>query len=148
MKTANKTIPLQSKMTYDFINLTHEIKDFAETSGIQNGLLNIQILHTSAGLIINECDEPLLAKDIAHHLEQLAPQDRGYHHDNFEIRTVNVCNDECINGHAHCKAIMLPTNITLNLIDSVLQLGTYQKIFFIELDKSRDRKVQLHIIGE
>jgi secondary thiamine-phosphate synthase enzyme len=147
MKTANKTIPVQSKTTYDFVNLTDEIKDFVCTSGIQNGLLNIQILHTSAGLIINECDEPLLAKDIAHHLEQLAPQNRGYHHDNLEIRTVNVCNDECTNGHAHCKAIMLPTTITLNLIDGVLQLGTYQKIFFIELDNARNRKVQLHLIG-
>lgn len=148
MKSANKILHLKSKANYDFINLTDDVIKFVETSAMQNGLLNIQLLHTSAGLIINECDEPLLAKDIAHHLEQLAPQDRGYHHDNFEIRTVNVCDDECTNGHAHCKAILLPTSITLNLIDGVLQLGTYQKVFFIELDQARDRKVQLHLIGE
>ncbi|MDP1688553.1 MAG: secondary thiamine-phosphate synthase enzyme YjbQ [bacterium] len=148
MKSSNKTLHLKSKTNNEFINLTDDIIKFVRDSAMQNGLLNIQLLHTSAGLIINECDEPLLAKDIAHHLEQLAPKDRGYHHDNFEIRTVHMFEDEGVNGHSHCKAILLPSSITLNLINGVLQLGTYQKIFFIELDEARDRKVQLHLIGE
>jgi thiamine phosphate synthase YjbQ (UPF0047 family) len=81
-------------------------------------------------------------------LDRIAPRDAQYQHDDFGKRTVNVCNDECVNGHSHCKAISLPVNITLNLIDGRLQLGQWQRIMLVELDRSRPRKVQVHIIGE
>jgi len=61
---------------------------------------------------------------------------------------VNMCDDECVNGHSHCKAILLPTSVTLNIVDSKLQLGQWQRIFIRELDRSRPRKVQIQIIGE
>jgi thiamine phosphate synthase YjbQ (UPF0047 family) len=59
-----------------------------------------------------------------------------------------MCPDECANGRSHCKAIYLPVNITLNLINSEIQFGQWQKILVVELDKPRTRKVQIQIIGE
>jgi len=52
------------------------------------------------------------------------------------------------NGHSHCKAVHLPTSVTLNLIEGQMQLGTWQRIMFIELDRARDRKIQVQIFGE
>lgn len=147
MITAHKTLEFQTKDEFDFIDITDAIKSFVKESEIGNGLVNIQILHTSAGLILNE-NEPLLLKDIKNHLENLSPKTLSYNHDDMEKRTVNVCADECINGHSHCKAIHLPVNITLNLIQGDLQLGQWQRIFFVELDRSRPRKAQVQIIGE
>ncbi|MGC9031434.1 MAG: secondary thiamine-phosphate synthase enzyme YjbQ [Minisyncoccia bacterium] len=147
MKIKNKTIEFQTKSEYDFIDLTDQIKDFVKESEIENGLVNIQNFHTSSALIFNE-NEPLLLEDIKNNLEKLAPKDIKYNHDNFEIRTVNFCPGECPNGHSHCRAIYLLSTITLNLIEGKLQLGTYQRIMFVELDRSRPRKIQIQIIGE
>ena len=147
MKTANKTFIFQTKKLFEFIDITNQVNNFVKESKIKNGLVNIQILHTSAALILNE-NEPLLIEDIKRNLERIAPQSFTYQHDDFTKRTVNICEDECINGHSHCKAIHLLVNITLNLIDGKLQLGKWQRIMLVELDRNRPRKIQVQIIGE
>ena len=147
MKIINKTIKLDTTKEFDFIDLTDRIEDFVKQSGLKNGLVNIQTLHTTAPLMINE-NEPLLIEDIKKHLEKLSSKKLEYNHDNFKIRTVNMCSGECANGHSHCKTIHLPTSITLNLINNKLQLGQWQRILFWELDRARKRKVQIQILGE
>ena len=148
MDFANKILENQTQAKFDFIDLTEEIKKFVqEKAGIKNGLVNIQTFHTTTSLILNE-NEPLLIEDIKQSLENVAPESGEYNHDNFEIRTVNVCEGECANGHSHCKAARLPSNLTLNLIEGELQLGTWQRILFVELDRSRKRKVQIRVMGE
>lgn len=147
MKTANKTLEYQTKELFDFIDITEEVKNFVRESEIKNGLVNVQTFHTTTAIIVNE-NEPLLLEDIKKNLEKLAPKSIDYNHDNFEIRTVNMCSDECANGHSHCKAIYLAVNTTLNLIDNKIQLGQWQRIMFLELDRARPRKVQIQIIGD
>jgi len=146
MKVLNKTIEIQTNGLFDFIDITDKVKDFVKESQIKNGLVNVQILHTSAGLIVNE-NEPLLINDFKKNLEMFAPKISNYQHDNFSKRTVNLCKNECINGHSHCKAIRLLVNATLNLIEKEIQLGRWQRIFIVELDKSRKRKAQIQILG-
>lgn len=138
---------MQTKGVFDFSDITKDVESFVESSGITDGLVNVQTMHTTAMIILNE-NEPLLIEDIKKNLERTAPVDAGYSHDNFEIRTVNMCDDECDNGHSHCKAIHLTPNVTINLIDGKLQLGQWQSIIFIELDRSRPRKYQIQVIGE
>ncbi len=147
MKHLNKTLDYQTKGEFDFIDITDEVKNFVKGAGIQTGLVNIQIFHTTAALILNE-NEPLLLEDMKKNLENTASKNAGYKHDDFSIRTVNMCDDEHANGHAHCKAIRLPVNIILNIIDGEAQFGQWQRIFLLELDRSRKRKVQMLLIGE
>src|SRR3989344_4737708 len=147
MKTANKTIEIKTKDFFDFIDLTDEIKDFVRESQVKNGFGNIQTLHTTATILLQE-NEPLLLEDLKNHLERVAPKNLPYNHDDFDRRTVNLCDNECVNGHSHCKASTLPSNITVNLINGQIQLGQWQRILFLELDRARDRKVQIQILGE
>lgn len=147
MKHYNEEITLKTEKTYHFINLTEQVKEVVKKSEIKNGFINVQTLHTTTAIVVNE-DEPLLLKDIERHLERFAEQGINYHHDNFEVRTVNVCDGECANGHAHCKAVILPMHATLNLINGELQLGQWQQVFALELDRSRNRRIQILIIGE
>jgi len=147
MEIKNKTIEFKTSKTLDFIDITDKVEDFIKESEIKNGLVNIQILHTSAGLIVNE-NEPLLIEDFKKNIENIAKSTENYNHDDFDRRTVNMCNNECKNGHAHCKSIYFLVNATLNLIDKKLQLGQWQRVFLVELDKSRQRKIQIQIIGE
>ncbi len=147
MKIKNKTIKIDTKKCLEFFDLTDEIDDFIKESGIKNGLVNVQTMHTTAMIIMNE-NEPLLLDDIRDNLMELAPVDHEYNHDNFDVRTVNMCDDECANGHSHCKAIYLTPSNTINLIGGNLQLGTWQRILFVELDRARPRKIQVQIMGE
>lgn len=147
MKTSHKILEYQMKEKFHFEDITREVEGVVSESGIKNGLVNIQTFHTTTSLILNE-NEPLLIEDIKNNLENTAPSDTDYNHDNFEVRTVNMCDGECANGHSHCKAVRLPSNITLNLIEGELQLGTWQRVLFFELDRARKRKVQIHVLGE
>ncbi len=147
MKIDSVDFSFQTKNLFDFIDLTDQIKDFLSGTGINNGLVNIHCLHTSASLMLNE-NEPLLIEDMKNNLEATASKDDKYNHDNFDRRTVNMCPDECANGHSHCKAIHLPSSITLNFKGGKLQLGQWQRVFLVELDRSRPRKVQVQVIGE
>ena len=146
MKITNHIINLKTAATLDFIDITEKVREKIKEAGITNGVINIQSLHTTMAVIVNEA-EPLLIADMKELLEKLAPRTYKYAHDNFEIRTVNMCDDECANGHAHNKAIHLPTSTMMNIIKNDLQLGRWQRVFAIELDRSRPRQIALQIMG-
>jgi secondary thiamine-phosphate synthase enzyme len=142
----HRQIHLLTSETLEFIDLTDRIAEMVEDSAVRNGLVNIQTLHTTTAIIVNE-GEPLLIDDMKTLLERMAPQNDSYHHDYFSRRTVNMLPDEKANGHAHCKALFLRTSETINVIDGQLMLGRWQRIFFIELDRPRHRSVSVMIIG-
>jgi len=146
MLVKNKTIEIKSKECLQFVDITDQIEDFITEVKPNSGIVNVQSLHTTATIFMNE-NEPLLLEDIKKNLDQIASLETEYNHDNFDIRTVNMCDDECANGHSHCKALYLPSSVTINLIDGKLQLGTWQRILFVELDRSRERKIQIQIIS-
>ncbi len=147
MKIKNKIFHYETKKELDFLDITDEIKRFIKESKIQDGFINIQCMHTTATVILNE-NEPLLLKDMKKHLAKIAPKSLKYNHDNFKIRRVNMCKGECANGHSHCKALLMPVNVALNLIKGKLQAGIWQRIFLLELDRKRKRKIQVQIMGK
>lgn len=147
MKIINHIINLKTMATLDFIDVTDKIREKLKKSDVTDGVVNIQSLHTTMAIIVNEA-EPLLIADMKELLEKLAPRTYKYAHDNFEIRTVNMCDGECANGHSHNKALHLPTSTMLNITKKDIQLGQWQRIFAIELDRSRPRQIALQIIGE
>ena len=147
MKIKNHIISLATKSTLEFIDITDDILSAIKNSGIENGIVNIQSLHTTMAIIVNEA-EPLLIGDMKKMLERIAPEKIEYDHDNFEIRTVNMCDGECQNGHSHCKAILLSPAQLLNIADGKLQFGRWQRVFALELDRARPRQIALQIIGE
>jgi secondary thiamine-phosphate synthase enzyme len=144
----NKTLEYKTKGGLEFEDITDEIAKFVKASKVKNGMVNIQTLHTTNAVIVNE-NEPLLIEDMKNNFRELASEDKYYGHNDFEIRTVNMCGlEECKNGHSHCLAAYLPTSVVLNIIDGKLSVGQWQRIFFIELDHSRIRKVQIQVLGE
>lgn len=146
MKITNHIIKLSTSATLDFIDVTDKVKKIVKKNGIKNGIINIQSMHTTMSVIIQEA-EPLLLGDLKKTLEKVAPRTMKYMHDNFKIRTVNMNPNEPINGHSHCKAVFLTPGVFLNIVKSELQLGKWQRIFAVELDNARPRKISLQIIG-
>lgn len=147
MRTTSKILEYQTKTELEFIDITDTVKTFVKNCGIRNGFVNVQSLHTTAAVILNE-NEPLLIEDMKENLKKIAPKNYPYKHNDFRVRTVNMCLGECANGHSHCQAIYLTPNVILNLINNELQFGTWQRVFLVELDRSRLRKIQIMIMGE
>ena len=147
MRIRNYNINLTTDRGPSFINITGDVQNFIKDSGVKNGYAVVYSKHTTAAIKINE-DEPLLIKDMEVFLESLASPDNHYHHNDFSIRTVNMTENEGPNGHAHCQNLLLGTSESIPIIDSELQLGQWQSIFFVELDTSRDRQVLIQVVGE
>lgn len=140
------SIVLKSKKNFQFFDLTEKIKKLVKKSKIKDGILTIQTLHTTTALLLNE-KEPLLLKDFQETLERLFPKNKKYNHDDFSKRKVNLCQGECANGHAHCKALFLQPSLVLNIKRGQVVLGKWQSILFLELDGPRKRTLELQIIG-
>jgi thiamine phosphate synthase YjbQ (UPF0047 family) len=68
--------------------------------------------------------------------------------DDTTARTVNVTPDERINGHAHCRALLLGHSACLNLVNGKLVLGRWQRVLMAELDGPRPREISVVIVGE
>lgn len=141
------TIRFDTEHATQFIDLTDEIEVFVAEAGIHTGLVNIQSLHTTTAIIVNE-HEPLLLSDVAALFERLAPQDALYRHDNVSLRTVNCVLGERPNGHSHCRALLLGPSVCLNIAHGRLQLGRWQRVFLAELDGPRTREVSVLLLGE
>ncbi len=146
IEVCHRTMHLHTDEASQFIDLTAAIRQFVDDSRIVHGLINVQTRHTTTAIIVNE-NEPLLLEDLKKTLERLAPSTVSYSHDDFDLRTENLTPNERPNGHAHCKALFLRSSETLNIINGELDLGRWQRVFFIELDGARPRTVSLSILG-
>ncbi len=146
LRICNFQITLESSKAPEFVDMTDQVLASIAESGITTGNVLVYSKHTTAAIKINEM-EPLLLEDLARTLEHIAPRDAEYRHNDFTVRTVNMNEDECPNGHAHCQHLALGTSETIPIIDGALQLGTYQRVFFIELDHPRQREILIQVMG-
>ena len=147
MKTMSFCKRVKTKRAPEFIDITQWVSECISESKIANGFAVVYSKHTTAAVKINE-NEPLLLDDMACFLEKIFPRHHNYQHNNFEIRTVNMNEDESPNGHAHLQHLLLGTSETVPVMDGAMQFGTYQSIFFIELDHPRPREVMVQVVGE
>jgi secondary thiamine-phosphate synthase enzyme len=131
----------------EFIDLTDRLERLVVEAGLRFGIVNVQTLHTTTAVVINE-HEPLLLTDFQVLLEAAAPRDGRYQHDDTTARTVNVTDAERPNGHAHCRALLLPSSACLNVTSGRLLLGRWQRVFFVELDGPREREISVLLFGE
>ncbi len=139
-----KDIHLETGGIYDMIDITHHVAKLITDQRLQNGLLNVFVEHTTCAIAINEFNDPKLLNDFKKKLSEFNPESEEYEHNDSHI-----CNgDGCVNGHSHCNALFLPTSITCQVIHGKLKLGTWQRIFLIELDRARPRNIQLMFVGE
>lgn len=130
----------------EFMDITDEVQEIVARAGITEGMALVYSRHTTAAVKINE-NEPLLLGDMARFLQRVAPKDGDYKHNDFVVRTENMTEEECPNGHAHCQHLLLGASETIPVVDGKLLLGRWQRIFLIELDRPRAREVIVQVQG-
>jgi secondary thiamine-phosphate synthase enzyme len=141
-----EAIEYETAAALEFIDITDDVTRIVEESAIQFGQVAVFSQHTTAAIKINE-HEPLLLRDLARTLRNFAPPNAYYEHNDFSRRTVNMNPDECANGHAHVQHLFLGTSETIPVVDGRVTLGAWQRIFLIELDHPRLRRVLVSVIG-
>jgi len=143
--TANR-LEFATSHSTQFVDITDRIRDEVKSAGLRNGRVHLQSLHTTLGLAVNE-NEPLLLRDFQTLLERVAPAGAGYEHDDF-TRRLDIRIDEPVNGHAHCRQLLLSGFATLLVEDGVLVLGRWQSVFAVELDGPRHRQIAIQLDGD
>jgi secondary thiamine-phosphate synthase enzyme len=141
------TIHVATTQATQFIDLTDRLERLVADADLRFGIVNVQTLHTTTAIIVNE-HEPLLLADFQALLEAVAPAAARYQHDDVDARTVNVTDGERPNGQAHCRALLLPPSVCLNVAGGRLLLGRWQRVFLVELDGPRERDLSVVVFGE
>ncbi len=129
-----------------FLDITEDVRAVLRATAVTFGQISVFSQHTTASIILQE-HEPLLLDDLRDRLKAFAPANDYYRHNDFDIRTVNMHEDEPENGHSHCQHILLGTSETIPVVNGELHLGEYQSIFLVELDEPRDRTVCVSVLG-
>ncbi|MGB9926771.1 MAG: secondary thiamine-phosphate synthase enzyme YjbQ [Methanosarcina sp.] len=118
----------------ELVDITSEIQKLILESGISEGICAINTRHTTTGIIINE-NESGLKEDILELLNKLVPAGAEYRHDHIDN-----------NADSHLKAILIGTSESLPVSKGKLELGTWQRVFFAEMDGPRKRIVNITIL--
>lgn len=141
MKFHSEKIILPTSDPIQLIDITNKINHIVSQASCQNGLVVIQSGHTTAGICINEkCPE--LEKDLVQFLKKLVPTDHSYAHNQNTV-------DGRLNAHSHLLSYLISTSQTLIIQQGKLNLGSWQRVFFLELDGPRkSREVAITILGQ
>lgn len=114
----------------EMIDITNKVA--AAVEGAADGLCHVFVPHTTAAVVINEHADPDVARDLIAAYEAMVPQIRFAHAEG--------------NSDAHLMATLLGSSVTVPVEGGRLRLGTWQGIFFVELDGPRSRKVWVSLL--
>ena len=145
MKIYKRKIQTKSNTQIEFIDITDDVEEIVESSGIREGQVLIYSPHTSAGIVVNH-NEPMLLQDFMRVLYQLVPMSDRYSHDLFELKKKQT-SDGRSNGHAHCKTMLIGTSETIPIEGGKMLITERQSVFFVEMDGARERDVVVQVIG-
>lgn len=140
-------LSLRSERPLQLIDVTGDVDERVRGSGVQDGLANVFCPHTSAGLAVTELEDGLHA-DVERVMEQLAPVAASWAHDDLVRRYQNLEPDERPNGWSHVRALLFcQPSLSVPVTGGRLALGTWQRLFFVELDGPRDRRARVQLWG-
>jgi secondary thiamine-phosphate synthase enzyme len=128
-------LEIKSRTRTEFINITAELQQMVEISGIRSGLCHLFVLHTTAAVTINEGADPAVQGDITTFLNKLVPTDFYFTHTEG-------------NSDAHIKASLIGPSQDLLIDGGKLVLGTWQAVYLCEFDGPRHRQIAVKIIPD
>jgi secondary thiamine-phosphate synthase enzyme len=119
-------------------DITEDVAGIVRESGVVDGICCVYSPHTTCCVRVNEFETGMF-EDFATFLRRLVPHETYYAHDDWDRRTENICEEdmEAPNGHAHVMSMFL----------GELCMGQWQRVLFIELDRSRPRRWICKVVG-
>ena len=134
MKIENHSIKINTNRNFEIIDITSKINELID---VERGIISIFSKHSTSAIVVNENESGLLS-DLEFTLNNLITDKFTYQHDRIDD-----------NAKSHLKSFLLSSSECLPIKNGRLDLGTWQSVFFIELDGPRHgRTISLTIMGE
>ena len=131
-----ETFTVRTRSRDEFVDITREVQDVVNRSGVTDGIVRVYVPHTTAGITINENADPDVVHDVLKDLDRLVPWKQSYYRHGEG------------NSPSHLKASLMGCSVTVFVAGGKLVLGTWQGIFLCEFDGARTRKVQVKITAD
>ena len=126
-------LTVKTNATTEFIDITTDVRQHVQQSGIEEGICFLYVPHTTAAVTINESADPSVKSDILMILNEIVPWESGYRHMEG-------------NSPAHIKSTIVGASEIVAIENHSLVLGTWQGIFFCEFDGPRTRKIHVRML--
>ena len=134
MTVKTNFIKINTSKNFEIIDITSKVNELVD---IENGIVSIFSKHSTSAIVVNENEQGLL-KDIEFTLSNLITDKYSYSHDRIDN-----------NAKSHLKSFLLSSSECLPIKNGKLDLGTWQSVFFVELDgPRRSRTITLTMVGE
>jgi secondary thiamine-phosphate synthase enzyme len=130
------TLTITTERQSQLVDITRLVTE--AVAGATGSAVLVYVPHTTAGVTINEHADPMVARDFEMALERLVPEDWGWQH----------IEEGEENAPTHIRAALMGPSVLVPLYeDGTMALGTWQGIFFCELDGPRTRSVHVSVLG-
>lgn len=150
MNIYKKTFDIQTQEFCQWNDITSWVEETLKESQIQNWIVSIHSFHTTMAIRINE-NETWLKADFKDFVSKWIPKDDYYKHNDTSIRTENLVCDvgasDCLNAHSHIMHMFMSTSEIVPISEGKLILGTWQRVFAVELDCARKRQILIQVMG-
>lgn len=132
-KIAIKTDPGSS-----LINITKEVEQILQDSGVEEGVCVLNVPHTTAGLTINSIMDSATHQDIINEINRLVPAREDF------VHTFDTPSDAA----GHIKTTLVATTLSIIITEGRLLLGHSQGVLFCEFDGARPREIFVRVMKE
>ena len=133
-------IQVSTRGNADVLDITDDVNRVLADSAVQDGILVVFAVGSTAGITTTEAEPGLLMHDLKAFYERIAPEGQYYKHE-------ETWHDD--NGHSHVRASALGPSLTVPIVDGRLTLGTWQQIVLLDFDtRGRRRDVVVQVMGE
>ena len=126
-------IEVRTSSRRQMVNVTGRLQDVVGEQGVSTGLCHVHVPHTTASVVVNESADPDVARDLLVAYEAMVPRVRFAHAEG--------------NSDAHLMATLIGSGVSLPVADRRPALGTWQGVFFVELDGPRTRRIRLTMVS-
>ncbi len=140
-KVFTRVVEWVTKERFELMNITERINEIVRKSGIREGLVHIQSLHTTTAVFLNEWQEALLG-DVRTFFEQIVQTGQYWKHNDPQL---SDC--ERANADSHLRGMIMGQTLCLQVRNGAVLLGTWQNIIFAEFDGARSRSVAVQVSG-
>ncbi len=130
------TFEIETERSQQAIDVTLQVKQLVKQTGVETGLCQVMVLHSTAAIVVNETADPNIGQDVINALSAAVPTRNDWLHDRIDD-----------NAHSHVKASLLGPSEMIPVTGGELLLGTWQGVWLFEFDGPRQRTVAVHVMA-
>jgi secondary thiamine-phosphate synthase enzyme len=140
-KVFNRIVDWITSERMQLLNITDRMNDLVRKSGVRDGIIHLQSLHTTTAVFLNEWQDALIG-DVKEFFDGVVEQNQYYRHNDPEF---SDC--ERRNADSHLRGMLMGQTLSLQIRNAAVLLGTWQSIVFAEFDGPRSRSLAVQISG-